>query len=329
MIVMSKTVSPQSAWSVDQLLRIHDQPLLNLVYQAATVHRAHHDPNEVQVCTLLSIKTGGCSEDCAYCSQSARYETGVSSRRLVGTDEVLAAAREAKRRGSTRFCMGAAWPKPRTEDDFENVLEMVRAVRALGLEACCTLGLLSAEQAKRLKEAGLTAYNHNLDTGEGYYDQVVTTRTYAERLATLNRVRDAGISLCCGGILGMGEDVTHRLEMLMTLSSLDPPPESVPINALVPIKGTPLAEQEPVSIWEMVRMIATTRLVLPLAMVRLSAGRLRMSPEGQALCFLAGANSIFSGEKLLTTPNPDSGKDQELFQTLGLTARPAFKQHGH
>ncbi len=314
---------------MNELLQIYNQPLLNLVYQAATVHRANHNPEEIQVCTLLSIKTGGCSEDCSYCSQSAHYQTGVSSQDLVGRDEVLAAARKAKQHGSPRFCMGAAWPKLRTEHDFENVLEMVREVRALGLEACCTLGMLSDDQAKRLKEAGLTSYNHNLDTGEGYYDKVVTTRTYEDRLATLNRVRDAGISLCCGGILGMGEDVEHRLQMLLTLNSLDPHPESVPINALVPIKGTPLADQPPVSIWEMARMIATTRIVLPLAMVRLSAGRLQMSPEGQALCFLAGANSIFSGEKLLTTPNPGGDEDQDLFRMLDLTARPAFKGHGH
>jgi biotin synthase len=273
----------------------------------------------------LSVKTGGCPEDCAYCPQAARYHTNVKTHKLLPTHEVLAAARKAKETGSTRFCMGAAWREVRDNRDFDRVLDMVKGVNNIGLEVCCTLGMLTAEQADKLKDAGLYAYNHNLDTSEEHYDQIITTRTYDERLKTLENVRQARISVCSGGIIGMGESENDRIGMLYTLANLPEHPESVPVNALVPVEGTPLEDQERVSVWEMVRMIATARILMPKAMVRLSAGRIRMNTEEQALCFLAGANSIFAGDKLLTTPNPEVNADQEMFQTLNIRPRKAFK----
>ncbi len=295
---------------------------MELVYQAATVHRQHFDPLEVQKCSLLSIKTGGCPENCSYCPQSAHYQTGVKAEKLMAVEDVLEAAHSAKEGGATRFCMGAAWRKVRDSQDFENVLDMVKGVNEMGMECCVTLGMLTEEQAHRLKEAGLYAYNHNLDTGKNHYSHIITTRTFDDRLNTLDVVRKAGISVCCGGIIGLGEKVEDRIDMLLTLSELGTPPESIPINALVPTKGTPLEHQKKVNPFEMVRMIATTRIVFPTSMVRLSAGRLSLSPAEQALCFFAGANSIFVGEKLLTSPNPDFDADAELFNTLGLKGMP-------
>ncbi len=313
---------PESAvrhdWTVDEIAAVHDLPFPELVFRAQETHRRHHDPGKVQLCTLLSIKTGGCPEDCAYCPQSVRYATGVEAEDLLPLDEVLAAARAARDGGSTRFCMGAAWRRVRDGEEFERVLAMVRGVRELGLEACCTLGMLTAEQAERLAGAGLTAYNHNLDTGPEYYERIITTRTYQDRLDTLGHVRQAGITVCCGGILGMGERREDRCGMLAVLAALDPHPESVPINALVRVDGTPLAGRPALDPLEMVRMIATTRIVLPTSFVRLSAGRTEMSDETQALCLLAGANSIFTGERLLTTPNPGEDHDQALLGRLGM-----------
>ncbi|MYA31929.1 MAG: biotin synthase BioB [Gammaproteobacteria bacterium] len=305
---------------------IYHSPLLDLVYRAATVHREHHAPGEVQLCTLLSVKTGGCPEDCAYCPQAARYHTGIDRHGLLDLDAVLEAAREAREAGSTRFCMGAAWREVRDNRHFDEVLEMVSGVRDLGLEVCCTLGMLTESQAERLKEAGLYAYNHNLDSSREFYPEIIGTRTYDDRLETLVNVHKAGLSVCCGGIIGMGETVDQRIDLLHTLATLPSPPESVPVNALVPVPGTPLEDCPPVSTWEMVRMIASARLLMPRAMVRLSAGRSRMSAEQQALCFLAGANSIFTGEKLLTTPNPSFDSDEGLLELLGLTPREPYTQ---
>ncbi len=303
---------------------IYHSPLLDLVYRAATVHREHHASGEVQLCTLLSVKTGGCPEDCAYCPQAARYHTGIDRHGLLKLDAVLEAAREAKAAGSTRFCMGAAWREVRDNRHFDEVLEMVSGVRDLGLEVCCTLGMLTESQAQRLKEAGLYAYNHNLDSSREFYPEIIGTRVYDDRLETVANVHKAGLSVCCGGIIGMGETVDQRIDLLHTLATLPSPPESVPVNALVPVPGTPLEDCPPVSTWEMVRMIATARVLMPNAMVRLSAGRSRMSAEQQALCFLAGANSIFTGEKLLTTPNPSFDSDEGLLELLGLTAREPY-----
>lgn len=314
-------------WTREEITRIYDTPVLELIYQAASVHRQHHDPQEVQVCTLLSVKTGGCPEDCAYCPQAARYHTNVQTHKLLPTTEVLAAAQRAKETGSTRFCMGAAWREVRDNRDFDRVLDMVKGVNQIGLEVCCTLGMLTEEQAMKLKAAGLYAYNHNLDTSQEYYNEIITTRNYGDRLETLGHVRKSGVSVCSGGIIGMGESENDRIGMLHTLATLPQHPESVPVNALVPVEGTPLEDQEKVSVWEMVRMIATARIVMPGAMIRLSAGRVRMTTEEQALCFLAGANSIFAGEKLLTTPNPEVDQDKQLFQTLNLQPRKAFKAH--
>ena len=301
-------------------------PLLELIYRAATVHRQFNQTGEVQVCTLLSIKTGGCAEDCAYCPQAARYHTGIDVQALMKKEEVLSYARKAKEAGSTRFCMGAAWREVRDNKDFDRVLEMVKGVNEMGMEVCCTLGMLSEDQAKKLADAGLYAYNHNLDTSADYYGEIISTRTYDDRLQTLEHVRNAGVSVCCGGIIGLGETHEDRIKMLHTLSSLPEHPESVPVNALVPIKGTPLQNNSKVQIWEMVRMIATARILMPKAMVRLSAGRTEMSVTEQSLCFLAGANSIFAGEKLLTTPNPSFDEDKEMFALLGLEPREAFKK---
>jgi biotin synthase len=311
-------------WTLEEVVAVFNAPLLDLIYQAATVHRREFSPEAVQQCTLLSIKTGACPEDCAYCPQSARYKTSVEAEPLMNVDDVFQAAKEAKESGSTRFCMGAAWREVRNNEQFENVLDMVRSVRSLDLEVCCTLGMLTREQADRLKEAGLTAYNHNLDTSEGFYNQIITTRTYKDRLDTLANVRAAGISVCCGGIIGMGETTEDRIDLIHTLATLPEHPESVPINALVPVDGTPLASEKPVPFWELVRMIAATRIAMPKAMVRLSAGRVSLSIAEQALCFLAGANSIFTGEKLLTTPNNDYCDDQAMFDLLGLTGMKPF-----
>jgi biotin synthase len=307
-----------------EIAAIYHSPLLELVVRAGEIHRRHHEPGEIQVCVLLSVKTGGCPEDCAYCPQAARYHTSVDPHALLDTDDVLAAAQNAKQAGATRFCMGAAWREVKDGPQFDRVLEMVRQVKALGgLEVCCTLGMLTDDQARRLKEAGLDAYNHNLDTSPEYYDRIITTRVYQDRLDTIERVQQAGISVCCGGIIGMGETDDDRIGMLHALASLPEPPESVPINALVAVEGTPLGERPRVAIWDMVRTIATARILFPRAMVRLSAGRLHMTEQDQALCFLAGANSIFAGEKLLTTGNPEYDHDRAMFERLGLRPRAA------
>ena len=312
-------------WTREEISEIYNSPVLDLIYRAATVHRQYNDAQEVQVCTLLSVKTGGCPEDCAYCPQAARYHTDVKVQKLMETQEVLDAAKAAKESGSTRFCMGAAWREVRDNKDFDRVLDMVKGVNGMGMEVCCTLGMLTPEQATKLKDAGLYAYNHNLDTSEEHYDKIITTRTYDDRLETLDNVRKAKISVCSGGIIGIGESHTDRIGMLFTLSNLPEHPESVPVNALVPVEGTPLEDQEKVSVWEMVRMIATARIIMPKAMVRLSAGRVRMTVEEQALCFMAGANSIFAGDKLLTTPNPEVDADKQMFQILNLKPRKSFK----
>jgi biotin synthase len=315
-----------SHWTKEQIHELFNTPLLELIFQAATIHRQFHNASEVQVSSLISIKTGGCPEDCAYCPQAARYHTNVNVHKLMPVEEVEAAAERAKQGGASRLCMGAAWREVRDNRDFDRVLEMVKAVNSKGLEVCCTLGMLSESQAKKLADAGLYAYNHNLDTSAENYETIITTRTYDDRLNTINNVRKAGVTVCSGGIIGMGESIEDRVGMLYTLANLDPQPESVPINALVPVEGTPLEDQPPIPIWDMVRMIATTRIVIPKTMVRLSAGRTSMSMEGQALCFMAGANSIFAGDKLLTTPNPDFNEDMEMFRILGLKPQEAFKK---
>jgi biotin synthase len=310
-------------WTDAEIRGLHDLPLPELLFRAQSVHRRFHDPTRVQLCTLVSIKTGGCPEDCAYCPQSAHHHAGVEREKLMEVETVLAAARSAREAGSSRLCMGAAWREVKDGPEFDRVLEMVRGVAAEGLEVCCTLGMLSESQAERLAEAGLTAYNHNLDTGPEYYGRIISTRTYEDRLRTLAAVSRAGVSVCCGGILGMGESIDDRIGMLGVLARMDPHPGSVPINALVAVEGTPLAERPPVPGLEMARMIATARIVMPRSFVRLSAGRTAMSDETQALCLLAGANSIFAGERLLTTPNPGADADAELFEKLGLEPLPA------
>lgn len=305
-------------WSVAEAKALYELPLLELVYRAQTVHRAVWKENKVQLCSLLSIKTGGCPEDCAYCPQAARHQTGVEAEKLMDVPAVLSAAQQAREAGATRFCMGAAWREVKDGPQFDSVLEMVRGVKSLGLEACCTLGMLTDSQAKRLKDAGLDAYNHNLDTSAERYGDIITTRTYEDRLKTLARVRDAGIGVCCGGILGLGESADDRCGMLVTLANQPKHPESVPINALVAVKGTPLEAQAPVDSLEMVRMIAVARLMMPASMVRLSAGRAQMTDEAQLLCLMAGANSVFFGDKLLTTGNPDYEQDMALFERAGV-----------
>ncbi|MDQ0446185.1 biotin synthase BioB [Methylobacterium aerolatum] len=307
-------------WTVEEIRAIHDGPLMDLVFRAATIHRRYNDPADIQRASLLSIKTGGCPEDCGYCSQSAHHkETGLARQRLMPVETVLNEAAAAKAAGATRFCMGAAWRQPKDGPEFDAVLSMVRGVRSLGMEACVTLGMLTDSQAGRLAEAGLTAYNHNLDTGPGYYDKVVSTRTYEDRLATLDRVRAAGIGVCCGGIIGLGEEIHDRAAMLHVLANHAPHPESVPINALAPVAGTPLGDAAaPVDPFEMVRMCATARIVMPRSRVRLSAGRRALSREAQTLCFLAGANSIFYGDRLLTTANPAEDADVALLAELGV-----------
>ena len=309
-------------WTVSEVLALHDLPLLDLIFRAQTVHRTHHPLDMVQLCALLSVKTGGCSEDCGYCPQSSKHESPVPSERMLDVDEVIAAARRAKASGSARFCMGAAWREVKEGPAFDRVLAMVRGVKELGLETCCTLGMLTESQALALKEAGLDAYNHNLDTSKEFYGSIITTREYEDRLRTLEHIRAAGISVCSGGIIGMGESTRDRARMLVTLANLDPHPESVPVNALVPVEGTPLADRPPVDPFELVRMIATARIVMPRTMVRLSAGRTSLSREAQMLCLVAGANSLFYGEKLLTTPNPDVDDDLQLLRDAGLRPLP-------
>ena len=307
-------------WTREEIRQVYRLPLPELIFQAQTAHRVFHKPEEVELCRLLSIKTGGCPEDCAYCSQSAHYKSGIVRHELMNPAEVMEAATQAKAEGATRFCMGAAWRQISDGKDFDRVLEMVRGVAALDMEVCCTLGMLTESQARRLKEAGLTAYNHNLDTSPEFYGHIVSTRVYEDRLETIAHVRSAGITVCCGGILGMGESEEDRIGLLQELSHLDPHPESVPINMLAPNEGTPLANAEPLDPLVMVRAIATARILMPASRVRLAAGRRQMSPEAVALCFLAGANSIFTGEKLLTTPNPGPDADQRLLENLGMRA---------
>jgi biotin synthase len=297
---------------------LYDRPLLPLVDEARTVHRAHHPDNAVELCTLLSVKTGGCPEDCAYCPQSSHYTTDVGRERMLDVAEVIESARRARAAGSTRFCMGAAWREVKDGPAFERVLEMVRGVKAIGLEACVTLGMLDESQARRLKEAGLDAYNHNLDTSREHYRSIITTRTFDDRLRTLGHVRKAGITVCSGGIIGMGESADDRCEMLRTLANLDPQPESCPINALVAVEGTPLADMPPVDPLDLVRMVAVARILMPRTRVRLSAGRTSLTREAQLFCMYAGANSIFFGEKLLTTPNPSADEDLALVREAGL-----------
>jgi biotin synthase len=306
----------------EQVRALYDTPLFALLDRARAVHRAHHPDGEVQLCTLLSVKTGGCPEDCAYCPQSSHYETSVGPEKMLDVDEVVAAARRAKERGSTRFCMGAAWREVKDGPAFDRVLSMVRGVKETGLEACVTLGMVTESQAARLKEAGLDAYNHNLDTSREHYRSIISTRTYDDRLQTLRNVRDAGITVCSGGIIGMGESADDRCEMLRTLANLDPQPESVPINALVRVPGTPLEHLPPVDPLDLVRMIACARVLMPLARVRLSAGRTELSREAQTLALYAGANSIFYGDRLLTTPNPGADDDRELLRDAGLKPQP-------
>lgn len=305
-------------WTASEIESIYTSALPDLVFRAQIVHRAHHRADEVQGCMLLSIKTGGCPEDCAYCPQSAHYKTDVARTDLASLDEVVHAATNARDQGATRFCMGAAWRDVPSGPPFEQVLEMVRVVRALGMEACCTLGMLSQEQADALADAGLTAYNHNLDTSPDFYGAIITTRTYDDRLATLARVRRAGVTVCCGGIIGMGETRGARCRLLQQLSTLNPHPESVPINLLVRVQGTPLADRPPEDPLELVRTIATARILMPASFVRLSAGRLALTDEAQALCFVAGANSVFLGDRLLTTPNPGASHDEQLLSRLGM-----------
>lgn len=315
-------------WTKEEIKATYDMPFMELIYKAATVHRENHNPNEVQVSSLISIKTGGCSEDCGYCPQAARYHTDIDKNDLMSVNQVTEMAENAKAGGASRVCLGAAWRNVKNDSDFDNVLDMVKEVNGMNMEVCCTLGMLSQDQARRLKEAGLYAYNHNLDSSENFYKEIISTRGYDDRLRTIEHAQNEGIHVCSGGIIGMGETDNDRVGMLYTLSHLKPHPGSVPINGLVPVPGTPLEEQEPVSIWEMVRMIATARIVMPKAQVRLSAGRTHMTQEGQAMCFMAGANSIFAGDKLLTTPNPQYNEDMELFNVLNIKPKEAYVDSG-
>lgn len=312
-------------WTREEIRSIHDMPLLALIYRAASVHRQNPQADQVQICSLLSIKTGGCSEDCKYCPQSARYNTGVEPQALMQEEEIVSFAEQSVKNGATRICLGAAWRGVREGPQFERILRGIARAKALGVEVCCTLGMITPSQASRLKEAGLYAYNHNLDTSKEYYPSIITTRTYEDRLKTLDAVEEAGISVCCGGIIGMGESIEDRVALLHVLASRKAHPGSVPINTLIATKGTPLEEQKPVPIWDLVRMIATARIIMPQTMIRLSAGRDGRSLEEQALCFLAGANSIHSGEKLLTSPTFGFDADHEMLRLLGLTPLPAFK----
>lgn len=312
-------------WTLEEINEIYNRPLLDLVFDAASIHRQNKAYAEVQISSLISIKTGGCKEDCSYCPQAARYQTGVEVEPLMALEKVKERAEVAKANGASRLCMGAAWREVRDNRDFERVLEMVSEVNDMGLEVCCTLGMLTYEQAERLKAAGCFAYNHNIDTSSDNYENIITTRTFEDRLNTLSNVRKAKMSVCCGGIVGLGETDEDRIKMLHTLSTMEQHPDSVPINALVAVKGTPLENNQRIGIDEMLRMIATARILMPKSVVRLSAGRNEMTIAEQALCFMAGANSIFAGEKLLTTPNPDFDTDMQMFNMLGLTPRKAFK----
>lgn len=316
-VLPSKESILRHNWQLNEVNALFNQPFNDLLFQAQTIHRVHFDPNEVQVSSLLSIKTGSCSEDCGYCPQSARYDSGLNSEALMPVDEVLKSAQSAKDQGASRFCMGAAWRSPK-DKDIARVVEMVQGVKAMGMETCVTLGMLTDEQTRTLKEGGLDYYNHNLDTSEDYYSEVITTRTYQDRLDTLGRVRDAGINVCCGGIVGMGENADDRANLLIELANLPKHPESVPINMLVQVEGTPLMGIEVLDPFMFIRMIAVARLLMPESRVRLSAGRAEMSDEMQALCFFAGANSIFYGDKLLTTDNPMTNHDLALFERLGV-----------
>ncbi|MEY4604008.1 MAG: hypothetical protein RIT43_1300 [Bacteroidota bacterium] len=316
-------INPQYS-DKDSLLALYNKPLLELVFEAATIHRQYHNPREVQMSSLLSIKTGGCPEDCGYCPQAARYHTDVEAHKLMTVDSVIEQAKNAKANGSSRLCMGAAWREVRDNKDFDSVVEMVQAVNDLDMEVCCTLGMLTEEQAVRLKKAGLFAYNHNLDSSRDFYKDIISTREYDDRLNTIENARKAGITVCSGGIIGMGEAVEDRIGLLMSYMQMETPPESIPINALVAVEGTPLEDQKPIEQWEMIRMVATTRILFPQSVVRLSAGRTKMSMEAQALCFMAGAGSIFAGDKLLTTPNPEFNEDKHMFEILGLIPKDAF-----
>lgn len=325
--VQTKNMEIRNNWTKEEIIELYNRPVLDLVYEAASIHRHYHDPNTVQVSTLISIKTGGCSEDCAYCPQAARYHTDIDNNDLMTIDEVRTLAQRAKDSGSSRVCMGASWRNVEDGPEFDDVLEMVRTINKMDMEVCCTLGMITENQAKRLAEAGLYAYNHNIDSSEDYYKEIISTRAFEDRIDTIKNVRKTNVTVCSGGIIGMGESVEDRASMLVALSTLSPQPESVPINALVPVEGTPLADIHELDIWEMIRMVATTRIVMPKTQVRLSAGRTQMSTEGQALCFMAGANSIFSGEKLLTTPNPGVNEDMEMFNKLGLKPQEPFAKH--
>jgi biotin synthase len=306
-------------------LDLYNSPLMELMYQAATVHREFHNPLEVQMSTLISIKTGGCPEDCSYCPQSMKYHTDLEVHALMPVKEVVDLAKNAKINGSSRVCMGAAWRNVRDNRDFDKVIEMVQEINGMGMEVCATLGMLDEKQAERLKNAGLYAYNHNLDSSQEFYKDIISTRQYQERIDTIANARKAGISVCSGGIIGMGESVEDRIGMLMTYVHMEQPPESIPINALVAVAGTPLEDQKTIPVWDMVRMVATSRILFPQSIIRLSAGRTEMSQEGQALCFMAGASSIFAGDKLLTTPNPEFNEDADLFKILGLTPKAPFQ----
>lgn len=328
--ILKKAVNataPRNNWTKEEISAIYYHPLMDLAFQAGLIHRRFHDPAEVQLCTLMNIKTGGCTEDCSYCAQSTRYQTGVQAQRVETVESVLAAARTAKANGSTRFCMGAAWRDMRgRKNSLKNIKAMIEGVRALNMEACVTLGMIDAEQAQELARAGLTAYNHNVDTSREFYPSVISTRTYDERLKTLEHVRDAGINVCSGGILGLGEKGQDRVGLLHTVSTLPTHPESFPVNALVPIKGTPLGEKEPIRFTEMLRTIATARIVMPSTIIRIAAGRKTMSEEKQALCFMAGANAIFTGEKMLTTECNGWDEDSAMFGRWGLLPMKSFEK---
>ena len=304
-----------------ELLALYNKPLLELVFEAAQIHREFHNPQEVQLSTLISIKTGGCPEDCGYCPQAARYHTGLDAHKLMSVETVVEQARQAQSNGSSRLCMGAAWREVRDNRDFDKVIQMVESVSEMGMEVCCTLGMLSENQALRLKNAGLYAYNHNLDSSREFYKDIISTREYDDRLKTIDNARRVGLTVCSGGIIGMGEAVEDRIGLLLSYMAMETPPESIPINALVAVEGTPLEDQKPIEQWEMIRMVATSRIAFPESVIRLSAGRNKLSMEAQALCFLAGAGSIFAGDKLLTTPNPEFDEDAKMFEILGLTAK--------
>ncbi len=327
-ILMSREI--RHDWTLDEIRALYLTPFLELVFHAATAHREFHDSNEVQVCKLISVKTGACPEDCSYCSQSSRYTTGVKPTALMPQEEVMAIAAEAKASGVSRVCLGAAWREVKDNSQFERILEMVRGITDMGLEVCCTLGMLTEPQAKRLEEAGLYAYNHNIDTSEQFYETIITTRTYADRLKTIEQVRKTNVTVCSGGIIGLGESEEDRMAMLQTLATMNPHPESVPINILAKVPGTPMADKPDVPIWETVRMIALARLLMPASVVRLSAGRAKLSVSDQALCFMAGANSIFSSENgqmlTLAVPSPKYDADAALLGVLGMKARPPFKE---